>query len=94
MHQAPLSMEFSRQKYWNGLPLPSPGCLPDPGTDPGSAALQADSVQSEPPGNLYSVLCNFLFYACFFNFFLPVFNYIYSIFLLFLRWLSKVLCKV
>ena len=33
-HQAPLSMEFSRQEYWNGLPLPSPDYLPDPGIEP------------------------------------------------------------
>ena len=42
--QAPLSMEFSRQEYWNGLPLPFLGYLPDPGTEPGSPALQADSL--------------------------------------------------
>ena len=49
-HQAPLSMGFSRQEYWSGLPFPSPGDLPDPGTEPGSPALQADSLPSEPPG--------------------------------------------
>ena len=48
-HQAPLSMEFFRQEYWNGLPFPSPGDLPDPGIEPGSPALQADSLPSEPP---------------------------------------------
>ena len=48
-HQAPLSMGFSRQEYWSGLPLPSPGCLPDPGIESGSPALQADSLLSEPP---------------------------------------------
>jgi len=47
--QAPLSIEFSRQEYWSGLPFPSPGDLPDPGIKPGSPALQADSLQSEPP---------------------------------------------
>ena len=41
-HQAPLSMEFSWQEYWNGLPFPSPGDLPAPGIDPGSPALQAE----------------------------------------------------
>ena len=46
-HQAPLSMEFSRQEYWNGLLFPSPGDLPDPGIKPGSPALQADSLPSE-----------------------------------------------
>ena len=49
-HQAPLSMDFSRQEYWNGLPFPSPGDLLDPGIKPGSPALQEDSLPSEPPG--------------------------------------------
>ena len=49
-HQAPLSMGFSRQEYWSGLPFPSPGDLPDPGIAPGSPALQADSLPFEPPG--------------------------------------------
>ena len=47
--QTPLSMEFSRQEYWSGQPFPSPGDLPDP-QEPGSPALQADSLLSEPPG--------------------------------------------
>ena len=38
-YQAPLSMEFSRQEYWSGLPFPSPRDLPDPGIEPGSPAL-------------------------------------------------------
>ena len=38
-HKTPLSMEFSRQKYWNGLPFPIPGNLPDPGIEPVSLAL-------------------------------------------------------
>ena len=42
--QAPLSMEFSRQEYWSGLPFPSPGDLPDPGIEPSSPALWADSL--------------------------------------------------
>ena len=49
-YQAPLSMEFSRQEYWSGLPFPSPGDLPDPGIEPGSPALQVDPLISEPPG--------------------------------------------
>ena len=49
--QAPLSMEFSRQDYWNGLPLPSPGYLSHPGMEPGSPALQVDFL-TEPPGPL------------------------------------------
>ena len=48
--QAPLSMEFSRQEYWNGLPWPPPGDLPNPGIKPRSPALQVDSLLSEPPG--------------------------------------------
>ena len=47
-HQAPLSMEFSRQESWSGLPFPSPGDLPDPEIETGSPALQADSLP--PPG--------------------------------------------
>ena len=49
-HQAPLSMGFSRQKYWSGLPFPSPGILPYPKIEPWSPALPADSVPSEPLG--------------------------------------------
>ena len=41
-HQAPLSMGFSRQEYWSGLPFPSPGDLPDPGIEHRSPILQAD----------------------------------------------------
>jgi len=46
-HQAPLSMGFSRQGYWCGLPFPSPGDLPNPGIEPRSAALQAGSSLTE-----------------------------------------------
>ena len=46
--QVPLSMEFSREEYWSGLPFPSPGDLSDPGIEPGSPALQSDSLPSEP----------------------------------------------
>ena len=48
--QAPLFTEFSRQDYWSGLPFPSPRDLPDPGTEPGSPALKAGSLPTEPPG--------------------------------------------
>ena len=51
--QAPLSVEFSQQEYWSGLPFRSPGDLPDPGIEPRSPALQADSLPSESPGNPY-----------------------------------------
>ena len=49
--QAPLSMGFSRQGYWNGLPFPSPVDLPNPGIEPGTPALQADSLLTELQGN-------------------------------------------
>ena len=47
-HTAPPSKGFSRQEYWSGLPFPSPGDLPDPGTEPRSPTLQADALTSEP----------------------------------------------
>ena len=50
VHQAPLSIEFSREENWRGLPFPSPGDLPDLGTEPWSPALQADSLPAELPG--------------------------------------------
>ena len=50
--QAPLSIEFSRQEYWNGLLFLSPRDLPSPGIEPGSPALQVDSLPSESPGKL------------------------------------------
>ena len=46
--QGPPSMGFSRQEYWSGLPFLSPGDLPNPGIEPGSPALQADALPSEP----------------------------------------------
>ena len=51
-----LSMEFSSQEYRIGQPFSSPGDLPDPGFKPGSPALQADSLQSEPQGKLKTYL--------------------------------------
>ena len=45
-----LSMGFSRQEYWSGLPFPSPEDLADPGIKPGSPTLEADTLPSEPPG--------------------------------------------
>ena len=57
--QVPLSMEFSRQEHWSGLPFPSPGDLPNPGMEPRSPALQVVSLPSEPPGKpcCYMVTC-------------------------------------
>ena len=61
--QAPLSVGFSRQGYWSGLPFPSPGDLPNPGIKPESPALQADALPSEAPGKPQGHLL--------FRFFLP-----------------------
>ena len=52
-HKVPLSMGFSRQEYWSGLPFPSPGDLPNPGIEPRPPAWEADSLVSEPPRKLY-----------------------------------------
>ena len=49
-HQAPLSMGSARQEYWSGLPFPSPVDFPNPGIEPRSPALQANSLLFEPPG--------------------------------------------
>ena len=54
--QAPLSMGFSRQEYWHGLPFPSPGDVPNPGIEPRSPVLQAVSLPSEPLGKQPLVL--------------------------------------
>ena len=43
-------MEFPRREYWSGLPFPSPEDLPNPEIEPGSPALEVDSLPSEPPG--------------------------------------------
>ena len=49
-HQTPRSTGFFRQEYWNGLLCPPPGDLPNPGIEPRSPVLQADSLPSEPSG--------------------------------------------
>ena len=54
--QAPLSMGFSRREYWNGLPFPSPGNLPDPGIEPGSSALQVESLPLSHQGRQKSLM--------------------------------------
>ena len=54
-------MEFPRQEYWSGLPFPSPGNLPNPGTESGCLTLQADSLPSEPPGNFLKAYLKFHF---------------------------------
>ena len=85
-YQAPPFMRFSRQDWWNGLPFPSPGDLPDPGIKPGSPALQADALPSEPPGKpvwrigIYSNLPYFhtmIFSSIHFNIWICTFYLIY-----------------
>ena len=63
-YQAPPSMGISMQEYWSGLPFPSPGDLPNPGIKPGSPALEADILTSEPPGkpSVWLVFCNCSFH--------------------------------
>ena len=54
-----LSMKFSRQEHWSGLPFPSPGDLPNSGIEPRSLILKAESLPSEPPGkpNICMYVC-------------------------------------
>ena len=54
----PLSIEFSRQEYWSGLPFPSSGNLPNSGIKPGSPELKEDSLSSEPPDKTYKGQAN------------------------------------
>ena len=61
--QAPLSMEFSRQEYWSGLPFSSPGDLPDPGIEPRSPALQADYCLSYRKTFLNIIICLLIYRA-------------------------------
>ena len=64
-HQALVSMEFSRQEYWSGLPFPSPGDLPYPGIKTGSPALQVDSLPpSESPGKPEYIYVRVCAYIC------------------------------
>ena len=65
--QASLSMGFSRQEYWSGLPFPSPGDLPDPGTEPTPPALAGGLLAAEPPGrppdSWVLALCSLLLFS-------------------------------
>ena len=67
-HQAPLSMGFSSQEYWSGLPYPPPGDFPNSGiepTSPTAPALQVDFFTTEPPGKptytIFIMKNNFVF---------------------------------
>ena len=75
-YQAPLSMGFSRQEYWIGLPFPSPGDLPDPGIEPRSPALQANALPSKPPGK--SIYIYIYMYIYTYNFYIFKYILLYS----------------
>ena len=62
-HQAPLSMDFSKQEYWSGLPFPSPGDLPDPGIEPVSPALAGRFFTTAVPGKPQRMhkMCNSMY---------------------------------
>ena len=62
--QAPRSMGFSRQEYWNELPCPSPRDLPNPRIEPRSPSLQEDSLPAELPGKPIAMLFEILQYKC------------------------------
>ena len=83
-HQAPLSMGFSRQECWNGLPFPPPGNLPNPGIEPESPSLQADSLllsrQGSPPLHIFTInslprCCNYFASIFLFHFLKDTFHY-------------------
>ena len=64
VHQDPLSMGFSRQKYWSGLPFHPPGDLPNPGTEPTcltSPALACRFFTTEPPGKFYKYIYLYIY---------------------------------
>ena len=69
---SPLSMGFSRQEYWSGLPFPSPGDLPNPGIKPRSPALQADAYPLSHQGSPVYIYIGMFF---FFFFFIPIYRY-------------------
>ena len=80
-HQAPLSMGFSRQEYWSGLPLSSPGDLPYREMKPRSPTLQMDSLPSKPPGKLLKVFSCITIYKFYnFTFHISVFDLPVSMF--------------
>ena len=92
-YQASLSMGFSSQEYWSGLPFPSPGDLPDPRIEPRSPTLQADTLPSEPPlsilySNVYisSTYKKVCVIGCGFPFFPPAHSFSIGFFLALMRW--------
>ena len=80
-HQAPLSMGLSRQKYWSGLPFPSPGDLPDPGMEPASlmSPTSAGSLPVEPPEKPIVVLQCCVNFYCIAKWFGHTYRYIASL---------------
>ena len=61
VYQAPLSLGFPRQEYWSELPFPSPGALPNPGTEPTPPALAGRFFSTEPPGKPLCEVCIYLY---------------------------------
>ena len=59
--QAPLFMDFYRQEHWSGFPVPSPGDFPNPGIEPGSPSLQADSLPSEPQEKPFCIVIKIIY---------------------------------
>ena len=98
--QAPLSIKFSRQEYWNGQPFPSPEDLPDPEIEPISPALQADSLPSEPPGKpqLLLLICILILYLtillnyCLYQFTVGCFSYHFQVYYL-LKQFNFIFCS-
>ena len=83
-HQAPLSMEFSRQEYRSGWLFPSPGDLPNPGIEPRPPTLQVDSLPSESPGNPLYMATSYIFFSSNFSS-----CFLLEVFFRFLSWLSS-----
>ena len=63
--QAPLSMEFSQEEYWSGLPFPFPGDLPIPGIKPTSPALAGRFFTTESPGKQIGIYLKLLLVTAF-----------------------------
>ena len=89
-YQASPSMEFSRQGFWSGLPFPSPGVLTNPEIEPGSPALQADGLLSEPPGKpLFIYISTYYIcvcvYVCVWHYQVYIQSVPYDIYSLFIR---------
>ena len=93
-HQASLSMGFSRQQYWSGLPLPSPGDLSHPGIQPKSPSLASGFFTPEPPGEPRCATQGASFLVCFLNFYFRKFKDFKSILHLLTFSFCPILCVI